>query len=382
MTGGGSVIGANSGVRSSIMDTLFILSNMREYGGAEHSIATLLPHFLRSTRVFIFVENDRHADALRQIDSERLAVIALPKGNRPRAMLAGLRILRAHYLAERPKMLLANGHKGGLMLALLRGFLPGPRPRFGAYVRDFDHYTLRYTLWAMRDFLFIAPTAAIFEHPPYCKWGLTRRRHEVISNAVVVAERLPEPAPETERFVGCCARITRWKGIDYLIRAFAEAATTRPDAKLRIYGDVIEPGYLDELRALASELDISERITFCEFTPDIARVFLDGLFFVIPSLSVRPGPESFGRIVIEAWSFGRPVISFAAGGPRTLIEDGADGFLVEERNVGALAARIGELLDDPALRQRMGAAGREKARTQFDPETIARTVLDLLRSSR
>ncbi len=360
------------------METLFILSNMREYGGAEHSIATLLPHFLETTRVFIFVENDRHTAALRKIESDRLTVISLPKGNSPLAMWHSLRTLRSHCLAEQPRALLANGHKGGLMLALLQALLPGPRPRCAVYVRDFDYYTLRYTLWAMRDFQFFAPTRAIFEHTPYRNWGLNGCRHEVISNAVVAPDELIAPAENAERFVGCCARITPWKGIEYLIRAFAQAAPPRPDARLRIYGDVIDREYFDTLNALTDELGIRPRVTFCEFTPDIAQVFRDGLFFVIPSLSISPGPESFGRIVIEAWSFARPVVSFAAGGPRTLIENGEDGFLVEERNVEELAARIGELLDHPALRERMGAAGREKVRTQFDPATIAQTVLNRL----
>ena len=231
------------------METLFILSNMREYGGAEHSIATLLPHFLSTTRVFIFVENDRHAAALRRITDERLTVVALPKGNSPLAMWNALRIIRKHYLAERPQALLANGHKGGLLLALIQAALPGPRPRYAVYVRDFDYYTLRYTLWAMTDFLFLAPTRAIFEHQDYLDWGLGSRNHEVISNAVVAPAELTEPAAETERFVGCCARITPWKGIEYLICAFALAAPQRPDARLRIYGDVIGREYFETLNA-------------------------------------------------------------------------------------------------------------------------------------
>lgn len=204
------------------------------------------------------------------------------------------------------------------------------------------------------------------------------RHCEVIANAVVAPEELADVSPNIERFVGCCARITPWKGIEYLICAFALAAPQRPDARLRIYGDVIDREYFEALNAQIDELGIRSKVTFCDFTPDIAQVFRDGLFFVIPSLSISPGPESFGRIVIEAWSFARPVISFAAGGPKTLIEHGTDGFLVEERSITELAARISELLDDPALRQRMGDAGRKKVRTKFDPETIARTVLDRL----
>ncbi len=360
------------------MKTLFILSNMREYGGAEHSIATLIPHLAEAARVFVFVENERHGAALRKIDSRNLTVVSLPKGNGLAAMIRSLLLLRHCCAAERPDALLANGHKGSLMLCLLQTIIPGPRPRFAVYVRDFDYYTFRRTLWAMRDFQFFAPSQSIFEHPPYLAWGLGRRSCKVLPNAVAMPGQLMAPDEGGERFVGCCARITPWKGIEYLIRAFSQVAVTHPSARLRVYGDVIDRDYFDSLRALSSELGLTERISFLPFTSDLARVFRQGLFFVIPSLSVRPGPESFCRIIIEAWSFSRPVIAFAAGGPLHLIEHGVDGFLVEEGNVDHLAARIRELLENEESRERMGEAGRGKACAEFSPETIARSLLSHL----
>src|SRR4030095_11494854 len=100
------------------------------------------------------------------------------------------------------------------------------------------------------------------------------------------------------------------------------------------------------------------------FESDSQKLFGRGMFFVIPSISTPPGPETFGRIVIEAWSWRKPVISFDVGGPRLLIEDGRDGFLVAERNVDQLAARMAELLRDPERRREMGERGYAKVLTE------------------
>ena len=166
------------------MSTLFVLSNMREYGGAEHSIAAILPHLARGRRVVVFVENERHGAALRRLPGAALDVVQLAHGNRPAAWWQSLRLLRARLAQDRPEAILANGHKGALMLFFLRLLGALARTRCAVYVRDFDYYTFRCTLWAMRDFLFFAPSPAIFEHAPYRRWGLLRHRRLPGSYAV------------------------------------------------------------------------------------------------------------------------------------------------------------------------------------------------------
>lgn len=363
---------------SAELPVLFILSNGRDMGGAERSIAALLPHLGKAARTYILPTNHRHTEELLALSARNVKVLPGILGLSPAAQFLSLirlvRLCREH----RPQTILANGHRGCFLLFWLR-FIPLPRrPRCVVYVRDFAYSTLRFTLWAMRDFLFLAPTQAIFDFSPYQSWGLSRRQHRVIPNAVAETNPPSEPQPGQLRFIGCCARLVPWKGIDFLIRAFALVVKASPEARLRIYGERIDPAYFASLQSMTDELGLARHIEFCDFATDMRAVFQQGLFFVIPSLSMLPGPESFCRIIIEAWSYQRPVIAFATGGPLHLIEDGVDGFLVEERHIGQLAGRISGLLGDPERARRMGRAGWEKVRAQFSPENISRELLTCL----
>lgn len=363
---------------SAMPATLFVIANGRNFGGAERSIAAVLPHLAERAKVRVYVVNDRHCEDLSRLAGPNLAIIQLPKGNSLFAFAATFRVLIGDILRERPAALLANGHKGGLVLAWLDRLLFWKHLRCAVYIRDFDYYLLRWILPALRQAQYFAPTQAVFDYPLYQKWGLGRARCEVIPNAVRPATPVDAGAAGDAPFLACCARITPWKGIEYLIRAFREVAAEFPQTQLRIYGEVLDEDYYRSLTALVAELQLGGQVRFEAFASDIGRVYQSGLFFVIPSLSTPPGPESFCRIIIEAWSHARPVIAFAAGGPRHLIRDGEDGFLVEERNVRALAARIRDLLADPARCERMGAAGFARIGTEFDPATLAARLHDRL----
>ena len=356
---------------------VFILSNMREYGGAEKSIATLVPYLAGATQVHIFTENQRHHDDLARIESPNLTLTRTAKGNSPAAILRTFWIILRAYLQERPTVLLANGHKGAMFMAMLRLLLPGMRARCAVYIRDFDYYWLHHFLKPMPDALLLAPSQSIFEHPRYRRWGIERWDCQVVENAVEPG-RDSDSVAQPESFVGCCARLLPWKGVEYLIRAFRLVVDAVPEAKLRVHGEPIDEAYVAKLHALVTELRLGESVALHDFTPKIADVYRAGAFFVVPSLNQIPGPESFSRIVIESWSHRRPVIAFAVGGPRYLIDDGVDGFLVEEKNVGQLAERIVTLLGDPGRRDEMGRRGFEKVRTRFNPSDIAGSLLKTL----
>ena len=353
---------------------LFILSNMRETGGAEQSIATLIPHLMEHARLRVFVENDRHHDELRRHEGPRLTLTRMPKGNSPRAIWGALQTLRRCWREDAPDAVLANGHKGSFLLAFagLAGF-PTPAP-VGIFLRDFNYYLLWLVLRVLPRALYLAPSAAVFEDARYRRWGLVApRRLLALPNAVRLgaAARADETRAEPPLFVAACARLARWKGLHLLIRAWVQIGAAFPAAELRIFGDDVEPEYAAELRALVQELGLEKAVRFCGYQSDLAPVFSEAALLVVPSLSLRPGPETFSRIIIEAWAHAKPVVAFATGGPRFLIEDGVDGRLIPEGDVDALARALIELLGDPARRREMGRRGEARARTQFDPATIA-----------
>jgi glycosyltransferase involved in cell wall biosynthesis len=173
---------------------------------------------------------------------------------------------------------------------------------------------------------------------------------------------LPARVPSREGKAGsqlvalCIAAPVHKKGIDVLLRAFhAVAAGNR--LTLRLLGD----GPLrSELEALAGRLGISDRVAFLgergrqEVFDELVRCDL----LVMPS---RHESESFGLATLEAMACGKPVIASAVGGLVELVTDNQTGLLVPRDDPDALAQAICRLIDDAALRARLGEAGRAKA---------------------
>ncbi len=90
--------------------------------------------------------------------------------------------------------------------------------------------------------------------------------------------------------------------------------------------------------------------------------------------------ESFGLSILETLAHGHPVIATHVGGIPEVVRDGTTGLLVPPHDPTALAAAIDRLVDDPALRTRLGAAARADAATRFDPATIRDRYLAFYRT--
>jgi glycosyltransferase involved in cell wall biosynthesis len=82
-------------------------------------------------------------------------------------------------------------------------------------------------------------------------------------------------------------------------------------------------------------------------------------------LAMPSRTDSFGIAFLEGWFYGKPVIGARAGGIPAVIDHGSDGLLVEFGDVSALAARIGDLLSDPALAGRLGETGQSKVLRRY-----------------
>jgi glycosyltransferase involved in cell wall biosynthesis len=89
--------------------------------------------------------------------------------------------------------------------------------------------------------------------------------------------------------------------------------------------------------------------------------------------------EGFGLAAAEAMAFGRPVVAAAGGALLELVTDGETGILVPPRDAEALRAAVSRLLDDPALRGRLGDAARERARARFGWDAVIERTLDVYR---
>jgi glycosyltransferase involved in cell wall biosynthesis len=89
--------------------------------------------------------------------------------------------------------------------------------------------------------------------------------------------------------------------------------------------------------------------------------------------------EAFGWVLAEAMVFEKPVVATRVGGIPEVVEDGRTGLLAAPGDVAGLADRLIRLLNDPALRLRMGQAGRKTAAEKFDLRRTVAEVLSLYR---
>jgi glycosyltransferase involved in cell wall biosynthesis len=162
------------------------------------------------------------------------------------------------------------------------------------------------------------------------------------------------------------ARLVEVKGTRYLLRAFARLARTHDPVRLLIIGD----GPLRRsLHALAASLGVQDRVEFQGALPhaQVLASMRRAAMLVLPGIRTATGrEEGLGMVLLEAAASGVPLIGSRVGGIPECIVDGKTGFLVPERDVEALARRMAELLDDPARRHGMGAAGRALIEERFD----------------
>jgi glycosyltransferase involved in cell wall biosynthesis len=160
-------------------------------------------------------------------------------------------------------------------------------------------------------------------------------------------------------FVG---RIEARKGIEYLLKALSEI-----DADFIIVGDGPE---LNRYKQLAQELKLSG-VKFTGFVKqsDLEKIFLNASYFVLPSIS-----EGMPVAVLEAMSYGLPVIASRTGGLNEVILDSVNGFLVTPRSVTELREKIELLACNHELCQRLGKNARRLIEQKYSITKVAREV--------
>jgi glycosyltransferase involved in cell wall biosynthesis len=158
---------------------------------------------------------------------------------------------------------------------------------------------------------------------------------------------LPQPTEPRQQLVLGVGRLTRQKGFDLLLRAFALVRAGHPDWTVTIFGVGPER---ESLGTLADSLGIAASVKFAGTDPLIESWMARAGLVVQPSRF-----EGFPNAVLEAMGLGAPVISAdCPSGPRDLITDGVDGRLVPVDDVDALAATMDSLMADASLRERLG----------------------------
>jgi glycosyltransferase involved in cell wall biosynthesis len=169
--------------------------------------------------------------------------------------------------------------------------------------------------------------------------------------------------PPSAPVVGFVGRLVRDKGIPELVGAFLQLSVKRPDLRLLLVGDFEEGDPVSgEIRTLIAA---DSKIVCAGFVADVAPYYK-----LMQVLALPTHREGFGAVSLEAQASCIPVVTTNATGVIDSVVEGVTGSLVPVGDIQALTREIERLLDDDALRARMGTAGRERAVRDFAPEVI------------
>jgi len=170
----------------------------------------------------------------------------------------------------------------------------------------------------------------------------------------------PRPVESRGQRVIFVGRLDAVKGVPLLVDAMARLGDSHPDARLQLVGDGPHRAALERQVA---EAGLSDRIEFLGYRPqdEVAALLETADLLVLPSFA-----EGVPVVLMEAMASRLPVIASRVAGVGELVEDGTSGFTIPPGDLDTLVERMGRLLSDPALCDRMGEAGRAKVVAEFD----------------
>ena len=357
-----------------------------EIGGAERSLLLLLSMLDREcwrASLLLPAGEGPLPRAARALGIE-IVPCAIPyrlPARAPWIFLRGRAAVAASLRRLRPDLVHANSVIPGLLAAPARR--GGDRPPVVVHVRDLDlpqHAVATWLLGNCAARLCIS-RAARQALPP----GL-RARSRVLHNAVEEgALQLDLSREEARRrlglaesagpFLGLMGRLVPEKGFGEAIAALHLLRDQWPAARLLLAGPpggAPERAFRAELRRRAAALGCAERVIDLGFVEEVGLLLRALDLLLVPSWI-----EGFGRVAIEGFAAGVPVIAARTGGLIEVIEEEVSGVLVTPRDPVALADAIRRLLRSAELRARLVAGAREALRSRYSAAHQARALAAL-----
>ena len=356
----------------------FIFANASGYGGAERSLELLIAYWQYHLDLYIFVENKKSYEKLKHMASQA-HVYRLQSGNSLNIHLKNIISIRHVFFREHPRYWISNTNKGALYLSVFKFLYHIPSSNIMVFIRDYQWKYSRLIFSILRDVTIAVPNQATLEYGKNKKFKFNKKNIYVTDNPVMIHDSLLAENEvgkyDDNKYIVMLANISRWKGIIYALQAFALSRLNDNGIKLIVLGKIVDPSYYDECQTYIDKYRLYDSVEIREFCENTGPIYANCMMLLNTSLAEHGGPETFGRTIIEAWSYKKPVIAFSEGGPKYLISDNIDGLLIPEKDVQALASAMNKLVKDSVLRREMGKAGYEKVKNRFDSKIVAKNIL-------
>lgn len=208
--------------------------------------------------------------------------------------------------------------------------------------------------------------------------GVTGDKVHLISNGLdfssfdEVSPAFRRQVPPGTLTIGSVCRMSKLKGLSYLIEAAQAVLSQYPEAHFLLVGDGPDRSRIEEM-AIAK--GIADRVTFAGLRRDIPDVYASLDIFVLSSID-----EAMPMALLEALAAGKAIVATRVGDVSKLIHHEETGLLIEARDASGLAEAIIRLLEDQNLREKLGKEGQRFVHENYSAESMARQYLGLYES--
>jgi len=266
---------------------------------------------------------------------------------------------------------------GSVNMTILLGFIFGIKHRIAWIRTTSKQFKKPSKLHIWRKKLIYKLATKIFANSYATKkdsikyYNINPKKLEVFYNAI----KLPNLSSSIEKknnqiiYVG---RLHQNKGVDILIKAFANILKDFSQTKLLIIGSGPEE---IKLKQLTQQLNLNRHIEFKGSIPHIKvyQYFAESLFSVVPSFY-----EAFGFVIIESFAVKTPVIASNTEGPAEIIRHKKDGFLFEPGNEKELETYMRKLLFEPELAILYGKNAYQQVKEKFEINKATDILSDII----
>lgn len=339
--------------------------------------------------VVVVTREDAHGDVIRNAGLRLVPLHIRRSGLNPWSELKTLAALWKIYCSEKPDVLHQIAWKPilyGSIVARLTGIRAIINAPVGmGYVFTSTDSLAKWVrplmLAALRRFLNPPGSKVVFENEEdlaaFVVNGLAKAEGAVLIRGAGVDTGMfrPQPEPPGELVVVLTARMLWDKGVGEFVGAARQLRLAGLKARFLLVG-APDPGNpaaisIEQLQAWHAH----KVVEWLGHREDIAGILAQCHIVCLPSYR-----EGLPKSLLEALATGKPVVATDVPGCREIVRDGDNGLLVPVRDKAALAAALGCLLEDPALRRRFGERGRVLAESEFCSQRVIEPTLSLYRS--
>lgn len=217
--------------------------------------------------------------------------------------------------------------------------------------------------WVLKKADRIVVLAFIWKDLLLTHFDIPQEKVSVIYNAAPDVKR----SDDKEKYVLFMAYLVKNKGYDILIKAFSEISHNYPDWNLIIAGT----GEMDKARELAKRYGVEDKIVFKDWVIGAVK---DSLWKHAGAYCMASYQEGFPMTVLEAWSYGTPLITTPVGGLPDVIRNRENALVFDFGDVDGLANCFSLLFSSDMLQRSLSEASVKLAKTTFSMEHTAKDI--------